>query len=206
MQSSGFFNGDTEYGQEEFNRYFNNLFESGVSIDDSGNMTLAVSTVSGQAVISTGFAILRGFYYYNDLNLVFSFVPDANYSRIDRVVIRVNLLSGPAEAAIKKGTPGSNPKAPDLQRDDNVYEISLAQVMVATNGTITVTDERFDSSVCGAIRPKNLTEYKDMVAQFQKEFDAWFDAQQGKGWRNIFIQTADPEGEAVAGSIWIQEE
>ncbi|MGO5165188.1 hypothetical protein ACTQ51_04680, partial [Candidatus Paralachnospira sp. LCP21S3_H12] len=68
---------------------------------------------------------------------------------------------------------------------------------------ITVTDERADQSVCGAIRPKNMTEYKDMVAEYQRQWDAWFARQQGTGWRNIYIQQAEP-GEAVAGSIWIR--
>ena len=36
MEYSGFYDGDTLYGQEEFNRYFNNLYESGVSLDDAG--------------------------------------------------------------------------------------------------------------------------------------------------------------------------
>lgn len=205
MQDSGFFNGDTEYGQEEFNRYFNNLFESGVSLDDSGNMTLEVSGGQGSITVGDGFAILRGFYFHNDSDTVFPVVPDANYTRIDRLVVQVNLLSGPAELVVKSGVAGSNPKPPELQRDDNTYEISLAKLTVAANGTVTVADERFDASVCGAIRPKNLTEYRDMVAQFQKQFEAWFDSQQAKGWRNIFVQADTPEG-SVSGSIWIQEQ
>ena len=205
MQYSGFFNGDTEYGQEEFNRYFDNLYESGVSIDESGDMTLAVTGGTGQVTADAGFAILKGFYYYNDSPLTLDVTPDANYTRIDRVIIRVNLLSGPAEMKLKQGTASSSPQPPALQRDSNIYEISLAQATVQTDGTVTVEDERFDLSVCGAIRPKNLTEYRDMVAQFQEQFDAWFDAQQAKGWRNIFIQEGSPEG-SVTGTIWIQEQ
>lgn len=204
MQNSGFFNGDTEYGQEEFNRYFNNLYENGVSIDDSGGMTLGVSGGSREVTVAPGFAIVRGFYYYNDSSLSMTVTPDANYNRIDRLVLRLNVLSGPIEAIVKKGTAGSTPAAPSLQRDNYVYEISLAQLTVAPNGVVTVDDERFDATVCGAIRPRNLTEYKDMVAKFQRQFEDWFNSQQAKGWRNIFIQDTQPgTGEAVTGSIWI---
>lgn len=204
MQNSGFFNGDTEYGQEEFNRYFNNLYENGVSIDDSGGMTLGVTGGTGGITIAPGFAIVGGFYYYNDSNLSLPVTPDANYNRIDRLVLRLSVLSGPIEAIVKKGSAGSTPAAPSLQRDNYVYEISLAQLTVAPNGVVTVNDERFDASVCGAIRPRNLTEYKDMVAKFQRQFEDWFNSQQAKGWRNIFIQDTQPgTGEAVTGSIWI---
>ena len=205
MQECGFFNGDYEYGQDEFNRYFENLFESGGSIDDNGEMTLKVTAGTNAVTVSKGFAIIKGFYDYNDSDLVLPIVPDANYERIDRIVVRVNRLSGPVEIVVKAGAAGSNPKAPELQRSDNVWEISLAKISVRPNGSVEVTDERFDSSVCGAIRPKNLTEYKAMVTEFQKQFDKWFDAQQGKGWRNIFIQPDNPEG-SVTGSIWIQEQ
>lgn len=205
MRKSGFFNGDTEYGQEEFNRYFDNIYESGVSLDPSGNMTLAVTGGNRAVTVGKGFAILKGFFFFNDSDAVLQVTPDSNYTRIDRLVVNVNLLSGPADIMLKKGTAGSTPKPPELQRDDNVYEISLAKLTVQINGIVTVTDERFDTAVCGAIRPKNLTEIKAMTAQFKSQFEEWFDAQQAKGWRNVFIQPGTPGG-SVTGSIWIQEQ
>ena len=203
MANSGFFDGGAEYGQEDFNRYFDNLFYSGVSIDDSGNMTMGVKAGSGQVTVASGYAILRGFYCSVPDARAFTVTPDSNYDRIDRVVIHVNMLTGPAELMVIKGTPGSTPNAPAITRDDSTYEISLAQIRITPAGGITVTDERADQSVCGAIRPKNMTEYKGMVAEYQRQWDAWFARQQGTGWRNIYIQQAEP-GEAVAGSIWIR--
>lgn len=49
MANSGFFDGGTEYGQEDFNRYFDNLFYSGVSIGDSGNMTMGVTAAPARS-------------------------------------------------------------------------------------------------------------------------------------------------------------
>lgn len=203
MANSGFFDGGTEYGQEDFNRYFENLFYSGVSIGDAGSMTMGVTAGSGQITVAPGYAILRGFYCNVPDARTFTVTPDGNYDRIDRVVVHVNMLTGPAELLVIKGTPGSTPAPPELTRDDSVHEISLAQIRITPAGGITVTDERADQSVCGAIRPKNMTEYKDMVAEYQRQWDAWFARQQGTGWRNIYIQQAEP-GEAVAGSIWIR--
>ncbi len=202
MEYSGFYNGDTLYGQEEFNRYFDNLYESGVSIDESGSMTLDVTSVSGAVQIGTGFAIVKGFYYYSDSVKSLTITPDAQYSRIDRVVLQANLATGPITAILKQGTPASNPQPPTLRRDGSVWEISLARITVTPAGALTISDERFDQVVCGAIRPKNLTEYNDMITEFQRRWEEWFASQQGTGWRNIYVQANTPEG-AVDGNIWI---
>ncbi len=62
MESYGFFNGDTEYGQDEFNRYFKNIYEDGLSRGSNGSLTLSAS-LSGESVILTpGFAIMQGFF------------------------------------------------------------------------------------------------------------------------------------------------
>lgn len=202
MEYSGFYNGDTLYGQEEFNRYFDNLYESGVSIDESGSMTLDVTSASGAVQIGTGFAIVKGFYYYNDSAKSLTVTPDAQYSRVDRVVLQANLATGPISIILKQGSAGSSPQPPDLRRDTSIWEISLARVTVTPAGTLTIADERFDQAVCGAIRPKNLTEYNDMVAEFERQWEEWFARQQGTGWRNIYVQASEPEDE-VSGSIWI---
>ena len=48
MEHYGFFNGDAEYGQEEFNRYFDNIYESGIAAnsDQSLQYPLSISSVS----------------------------------------------------------------------------------------------------------------------------------------------------------------
>lgn len=206
MYFSGFFNGNTEYGQEELSRYFDNIYESGVSLNSDGKPTLQVQHGKKEVTLTAGYAIVRGYYLYNDSNLNIQVLPDASYSRIDRVVLQLDMMRGHVWPVLKKGTAGSTPAAPSLQRDENIYELSLARIRVLPEtlaGVITVTDERTDPSLCGIIRPKNLTEYQAMVSGFQKQWDEWFANQQGQGWRDIKIQSSEP-GEAVAGSIWIQ--
>lgn len=203
MENSGFYDGGALYGQDEFNRYFDNLYRSGVSLDDTGAMTLAVSGGAGSVSVAAGFAILRGFWYYNDSAKSLAVSAPSTLSRIDRVVLRLTITAKTITAVLKQGTEASSPQPPTLQRDGNVYEISLAQVRVTTAGAITVTDERPLEDVCGAIRPKNLTEYQDMIATFQTQWQAWFTSQQSKGWRNIYIQDTQPTSPEV-GSIWIR--
>ncbi|HAK42901.1 MAG TPA: hypothetical protein DCM59_09670 [Clostridium sp.] len=203
MEYSGFFNGDQEYGQEEFNRYFDNIYESGVSVNNYNTMTLAVSKTSTGISIDKGFSIIKGFYLYNDSIKTINITRDANYDRLDRVVIRLNLSNKKVSIEVKQGVAGSSPVVPTLQRDNLVYELSLAQVKVPKNGDFTVIDERYRQDLCGTIRPKNLSEFNNMIKGLQKQFDDWFNSQQAKGWRNVFIQPGKPTG-SVSGSIWIQ--
>lgn len=202
MIESGFFNGDTEYGQEEFNRYFANIFESGVSINNDGTPQYDVEAVNGQIRVGVGFAIVRGFYAYNNADVLADVAGTINTKRIDRVVLRLNLLSGPVELAIKEG---SEEAAPELQRDSDVYEISLAKAVVYQDGNIEIIDERLDTSVCGQIRPRNLVEYQAFLNESRERFEKWFADQQSEGWRNVYIQRDRPTG-AAEGSIWYKTE
>lgn len=204
MEYSGFFNGDEEYGQDEFNRYFDNLYESGIAVNKDDSLQYEVTTGDRQVSVGTGFSILRGFYHYNDSAKVLPLAPDTNLPKIYRVLIQLDIAQGKSQLMVRAGTAASSPKPPELKRNTTVYEISLGQYQINTNGTVTlVKDERTDASVCGVIRPKNLNEYTAAMKEYQRRFEEWFAAQQGKGWRNIYVQGNMPEG-AVDGSIWIE--
>lgn len=201
MEYYGFFNGDQEYGQEEFNRYFDNIYESGVSIENE-IMTLSVTKTVTGITVDKGFSIVKGFYLYNDSVKTINITRDANYDRLDRIVIRLNLNTRKVSIELKQGTPRSAPVAPTLQRDNLIYELSLAQVKVPKAGDFMIIDERFRKDLCGAIRPKNNNEFNQMIKGLQKQFDDWFNSQQSKGWRNIYLQDNHPAS-PVVGSIWI---
>lgn len=204
MEHCGFFNGEQEYGQDEFNRYFDNIYQSGISINDDGSLAFRIySDEPNKIKIEPGFSIIKGFYLFNDSLKTLSINKDSNFDRIDRIVIRLNLSTKIVSIERKEGIAASNPVPPNLQRDNLIWELSLAQVRINSNSNIYITDERFRQNLCGAIRPKNFTEFNDMLSEFQKEFDIWFNSQQAKGWRKVFIQPNIPEG-SVAGSIWIQ--
>ena len=51
-ETYGFFDGDAEYGQEEFNQYFNAFLRSGVMVEDDGQMGMNVSRSSSTGNIA----------------------------------------------------------------------------------------------------------------------------------------------------------
>lgn len=222
-QYHGFWDGGALYGQVEFNRYFDRIYESGVSVRADGSMEYEVKKASATTLTVAGdsFAIIKGFYRYTPADMTVT-VPAGN--RRDRVVIKMDKTRRMVyEPQLKQGT-ASTP--PALQRDNNVWEISLAQITVNTSGIVSVTNERTDKNLCGAIRPKNLSEFNDWMKQIQSTwssliagydstfngkmngydttFNNWFEQIQGKTWRETYIQDASAEpDDAPDGSIWI---
>lgn len=201
MEYSGFFNGSYKYGQEEFSRYYENIYSNGVNFDDNSHMTLKVTNDSSQLKVDPGFAIIKGYYLYNKEIKVLNISRPASGKRIDRVVVKLNSTVGSSSMSIELKS-GSDKKAPDLIRSNNVYELSLASVTIDSIGNITVVDERTDDSLCGGIRPRNVSAYNDMIAKMDDDFKNWMNETQNKA-REIYIQNNMPE-ESVSGSIWIQ--
>ena len=63
-QYHGFWDGGALYGQAEFNRYFDRIYESGVGVRSNGTMEYEVTKASATSLTIAGdsFAIVRGFY------------------------------------------------------------------------------------------------------------------------------------------------
>lgn len=208
-ETYGFFDGDAEYGQEEFNQYFNAFLRSGVMVEDSGQMgmkvTKASSTNNYTYSVSTGMAILQGYWFKNAQTTTLTLTSSGTSNRYARIVARLTLASKKIELAVKYGSKATNPVVPALQRSGGIYEISLARILQKASGAPVLTDERSDPTVCGAIRPRETTEYDTLLKQQQEQWDAWFESQQGAigAQRQIDIQATQPEGQ-VAGRIWIK--
>ena len=203
MEHYGFFNGDAEYGQEEFNRYFDNIYESGIAANSDQSLQYPLSISSGKVQEGIGFSIVRGFFHYNDSVRELTLTPDANLPKIYRILLQLNIANRTVTLIARSGSAASSPTPPALIRNESVYELSLAQYQVDKSGTVSlIKDERPAVTVCGVIRPKTVSEYDAAMKDNQRRFEEWFARQQGTGWRNIYIQDAEPEG-AVDGSIWI---
>lgn len=133
-----------EYQASEFAEYFGAFIPDGVFIEDE-NITLGVTNGSGmQVILDTGYANIRGYFYKNDSPIVFNLdAADSVLNRIDRIVIKLDIINRNMKAILKKGTLGSSPTPPTLIDNASVKEIPIAQIKVskgATSGVI--VDER----------------------------------------------------------------
>lgn len=138
-----------------------------------------VTTVGGMEIsVGKGIAWLHygefaGVVYGNTMEVTLKVaISDAIYPRIDRVVIRYDAVQNKGFLTISPGVPASDPVAPELTRNENAYEISLAQIRVGTGVTeitsANITDERLNESVCGLMRD-GVTGIDTSVIQAQCE-------------------------------------
>lgn len=147
------------YQAQDFADYFGSVLSTGLLHEDNvPGLEVSVETGTMNTVVSEGRAIMRGHYYENTTPYVLTHsIAEPTADRIDRVILRLDLRNAHRNILlhVKEGVPSANPEPPALQRDNFIYELSLAQVRIRANtSTIDpsdVTDERLDDDVCGLV-------------------------------------------------------
>lgn len=173
----GFFNsvnGDRKYNAEQMSEYFRGIINEGVYQHLDGG--LAVTAGTGLAVnVAAGRAIIQNRWIQNSAAMSLTIAAASEtYARKDAVVIRLNWSSRAISIAVKTGTPAASPVAPSMTRNATTYEMALAYVNVAANATsVTVTDKRSDSTVCGWVTVAQSTsgEVDAMLNAMKTGFD-----------------------------------
>lgn len=170
---------DRAYDAADHAAYFANLLTNGVFYYNSN--ALRVISSSGMNVsVNAGKANINGYFYENtsSMNLAIG-VASGTLNRIDRVVLQLSLIDRIMRVIVKAGTAAATPIAPALERTNDVYELSLAQVYVGRGiASITqanITDERLNNSVCGIVT--GLIDQIDMQSLFDQQnsqFQLWF--------------------------------
>lgn len=179
---SGFYNAmnvggeyDRKYNADDYKNVFAAFLKDGVRRSGLDDFRV---TASGLALTAKmGYAICGGRWVNLDADYSIGSIipPVGDYSRIDAVVLRVdaNETTRAASLLIRTGTPASNPQAPAKDTSTNVTELILAHVLVAPNATtVTVTDTRPNTSLCGWITTP--VGYDDFFTSLDSQFDTWF--------------------------------
>lgn len=151
------------YQAADFARFHGQIIGDGVSNDPTLPNLNVTSKNTMTVMLGAGYAFANGYMYENTaaLNLTHD-TAHTTVDRIDRIVIRFD--NSPTErnvrAYVKKGDPASKPLPPAIQRDDYVFEISVAQVRIKAGKSFIeqseITDERSDGTVCGYIPLHNI--------------------------------------------------
>lgn len=147
---------DRASSASEFARMLGSFFRDGVF----GETMCAVVEGAGMtATVGAGSMLIQGRYGWIDTPETVTFDPsETNKSRIDTVVLRLDLTSGVNNivTAVVKGTPAIvNPVAPTLTRDGTVWELGIADVRIYSGSTsvsqVNIVDTRLDPSRCGIV-------------------------------------------------------
>lgn len=158
---SGFFN-NTEVWAEDFARYAFGMMSNGVLLDDA--TALKVTAGGGMSVnVAPGYAWAEGHFgkVESAENLPVTNA-DGTYTRIDRVVARLDMSLKTFSLAVIAGEIGSDPEPPDIVRDGTIYDLGLATITIPPGSLeITdamITDTRANTSVCGGAFPRFSSE------------------------------------------------
>lgn len=208
MEKSSFFNslnGDRKYKAGDFAEYFNSLLTNGVFPNPSTNLQV-ISNNNMTVTLKSGKAWINGYFYYNTDDLIVPIdVADGVLNRIDRVVLRMDTVERSITAKVKKGAFASSPIASTLQRDEDTYELGIADIYVG-KGVVNITqanitDLRLNNTYCGIVNSliqadttaifnqyldwynnktnEYQTDISEMQAQFEVEFNTWFNNVKG---------------------------
>jgi len=190
---SGFFNsvnGDRKYDARRFAEYFASFIGNGVFPNPSTNLQV-IANNDMTVTIKEGKAWINGFILVNDNDYILEIGPaDGLLSRIDRVVLRYDVVDREIRLEVKRGAFTSSPVAQTLQRDADAYELGIADIRVnAGSISITqanITDLRLNTEFCGIVHGTvdqvDLTtlynQYTDgfklKQQEFEQEFNTWF--------------------------------
>ncbi|HDK7165763.1 TPA: hypothetical protein PTV51_002037 [Clostridium botulinum] len=209
MERSGFFNamkvGDTWdriYKAENYAEYFASFIGNGVFPNPSTNLQV-IGTDRMQVIVKSGKAWINGYLYENTDGLILPVdVADGVLHRIDKIVLRYDVVEREIRAKIKKGEFASDPKAPQLTRDADMYELGLADIKVNAGSIsitqVDITDLRLNKELCGIVHGtieqvdtttifnqylewyKNITgkteqELQTIKENLETDFNIWFD-------------------------------
>jgi hypothetical protein len=124
--------------------------------DFNGEFAISTSSSTKNVTIGPGAAWIHGHYYKNDANLTKTLADNTSgYTRIDRLVIRLDWVNNTISLEIKQGTPSGSPQPPALsQTFGSIWEIPLYQISCpngfANSAACTYYDERLYSDSVGA--------------------------------------------------------
>ena len=188
--TSGFFdavdqgngNYDRIYDAASFAHYFSLLIKNGVFPDPStGLQVRAFGDTSDRSVsVQPGSAWINGYYFtLKDNPEILTIQPNVSLYRIDSVILGLNYTDREIKLYIRSSDVSGDPSAVTLQRDNSVYELELARVLVSPNTPPTqqyIMDMRTDTSRCGIVAGTvDQIDTTDLFAQYSDAFNTWFE-------------------------------
>lgn len=205
-QESGQMEDDRLYDAEIFRRYFAKFLSNGVyfgQYKNYGENSMKVTADGGLNIrVAKGAGIIEGADYENENEQVYTLERPTTGNRIDRVIVKLDktLATRETQLYIKQGN-GTTPAA--LQRDDNIYEICLAEVTVKSTTNISeadIKDTRLDKNLCGIVNSLITIDGEEIYQRFQAYVDSVITDMAFKSKDNTFTKKIIANG-GVKGNV-----
>lgn len=196
---------DREYAAQIFRKYFKKFLSNGVYFGDYNNYgesSMKVTADGGMNIrISKGAGIIEGADFENTEERVITLERPIANTRVDRVVVQFNssLDTRATKLLIKQG----NSTTSELQRDENIYEICLAEITVKSTTNIMNTDikdTRLDKNKCGIVNSLITVDGEELYQKFQEYINSLTDDIALKSKENIFSKKITAKG-GIEGNV-----
>ncbi|MCI8655020.1 MAG: hypothetical protein HFJ48_03995 [Clostridia bacterium] len=199
-EESGQMEDDRLYEAKVFRNYFNKFLSNGVYFGHYKNLGengMKVSIDNGLTIkVNKGSGIINGADFELENDTLFILDRPATGERKDRVIVRVDdtLAIRETHLYVKEGN-GTTPAT--LQRDDNIYEICIAEVTVKSTSNLIETDiidTRLDKDLCGIVNSLISVDGKELYQRFQDYIDTVTENLVRKDQDNIITGSLKVEG------------
>lgn len=180
----GFFNsenGDRKYNAEQMSAIFDGIIADGVFTTIGDHMAVTAGT-GMQVLVGTGKAWFDHTWNVNDAAYPLTIAAsDVTLSRIDAIVLETNHSDSVRlnKLRVVQGTVASSPVKPTLTNSEKVHQHPLAWVTVAPGVTqiaASAIENAVGTSACPFVTGViETTAIDDLFAQWNGEFDEWFD-------------------------------
>lgn len=175
-------NGDRKYNARQMALMFDALITNGVMSHIGDRFD--TKPQSGMSVtVGTGFAWYNHTWSYNDSEMIMTAEQsDVLLDRIDALVLEIDETETVRKNAIKwiTGTPATNPAKPALINNHYLHQYPLKYITIPANSTM-ITAANIENCVGTSACPYATgiltgTDIDDLVAQWDSQFDVWFDS------------------------------
>ena len=194
-------NDERLYSSADFSQFMKMFYSTGVV--NGGDSLKVIKSPNKLAVsVQPGKAVIEGRPYWLTESAKELMVPAASssYARIDRVILRLDLSveARNITAQILQGQATATPRPPELRRNNNYYDISLAQIYIPANSLLveTLTDERYNADVCGicqGLYSLDMTDFEDLN-QFLGPFTQHIKAEKSSSVKSLTLSSTSWTG------------
>lgn len=192
-EESGQMEDDRVYEAQRFREYYEKILSNGVCFSKYKNYnedSMRVVLDGGMNIaVRAGSGFIEGTDFENESRKIFTIERPVTGTRVDRVVVRLDktLAVRETQLYIKEGN-GEIP--PTLQRDDNAFEICLAEVTAKASANLETTDivdKRLNENVCGLVNSLITVDGEELYERFKAYIDSVTESLVRKDQENVTI-------------------
>lgn len=159
----GFVVGDRDYGSADWSKYISYFLTNGIK--NGGDNLKVLQSSETQVSVLDGIALINGRFFEMYEGPGYFDVP---LNSISRIIVRLNLADSVRNIDLKI-IEGTSEMAPELVRDDEVYDLSLAKIITDENEITEIVDERADNMLCGYINSMITVDVNQILSSIENE-------------------------------------